>query len=62
MTIIKQGKTAEELYNEYKGQKCIRNGVYCKKVLGTYEAFNTIPPVVEYTEEELKEMENGYDS
>ena len=58
MTIIKEGKTAKQIYDEYEGAKCIRNGVYCKVVLGTYEAINPIPPVVEY-EEELEEMERG---
>ena len=59
MTIIKEGKTAEQIYNEYQGAKCIRNGVYCKIVFGTFEAINPIPPIVEYTEEELLVMENG---
>ena len=58
MKIIKEGKTAEQIYNEYQGAKCIRNGVYCKIVFGTYEAINSIPPIVEYTEEELLAMEN----
>ena len=57
MTIIKEGKTAEQIYNEYQGEKIIVNGVYCKVIFGTYEAINSIPPVVEYSEEELKEME-----
>ena len=59
MRIIKEGKTAEQIYNEYQGAKTIRNGVYCKIVHGTYEAFNPIPPVIEYTEEELREMQIG---
>lgn len=61
MTIIKQGKTTQEIYEELLAQGvnvAIRNGVYCKVVYGTYEAINSIPPVVEYTEEELREMEN----
>lgn len=58
MKIIKQGKTAEEIYNEYQGEKIIVNGVYCKVVFGTYEAINPIPPIIEYTEEELLDMEN----
>ena len=58
MTIIKEGKTAEQIYNEYQGEKIIINGVYCKVVFGTYEAINPIPPIIEYSEEELKEMEN----
>jgi hypothetical protein len=56
MTIIKEGKTAEQIYNEYQGEKIIVNGVYCKVVFGTYEAINPIPPVVEYSEEELLAM------
>ena len=56
MKIIKEGKTAEQIYNEYQGEKKIVNGVYCKVVFGTYEAINPIPPVVEYSEEEFKEM------
>ena len=59
MTIIKEGKSAEQIYNEYQDAKCIKNGVYCKIVFGTYEAINPIPPVIEYTQEELKEMERG---
>lgn len=58
MTIIKEGKTSEQIYNEYQGEKKIINGVYCKVVFGTYEAINPIPPIIEYSEEELKEMEN----
>ena len=58
MKIIKEGISAEQIYNEYKGEKKIVNGVYCKVVFGTYEAINPIPPIIEYTEEELKEMEN----
>ena len=54
MRIIKEGKTAEEIYNEYQGAKCIRNGVYCKIVYGTYEAINPIPPIVEYEEGEIE--------
>ena len=57
MKIIKEGKTAEEIYNEYEGEKIIVNGVYCKVVFGTYEAINPIPPIVEYEEGEL---ENDY--
>lgn len=57
MRIIKEGISAEQIYNEYQGAKCIRNGVYCKIIYGTYEAINSIPPVVEYTQEELEEME-----
>ena len=55
MKIIKEGKTAKQLYNEYKGKKCIINGVYCKVVFGTYEAINSVPPVVEYEEGDLIE-------
>lgn len=58
MKIIKEGKTAEQIYNEYKGEKKIVNGVYCKVVFGTYEAINPIQPIVEYSEEELLAMEN----
>ena len=58
MTIIKEGKSAEQIYNEYQGEKKIVNGVYCKVVFGTCEAINPIPPIVEYSEEELKKMEN----
>ena len=58
MRIIKEGKSAEQIYDEYQGEKCIRNGVYCKVILNTYEAINPIPPIVEYSEEELKEMES----
>ena len=54
MKIIKEGITAEQLYNEYKGKKIIRNGVYCKIIHGTYEAINAIPPVVEYDEGKLE--------
>ena len=54
MRIIKIGKTAEQVFNEYNGEKCIHNGIYCKIVDNTYEAINPIPPVIEYTEEELK--------
>lgn len=57
MTIIKECKTAEQIYNEYQGEKIIINGVYCKVVFGTYEAINPIPPIVEYSEEELLAME-----
>lgn len=60
MTIIKEGKSAEEIYNELKKQGipvAIRNGVYCKIVFGTYEAINPIPPVVEYEEGELEDLE-----
>ena len=59
MKIIKNGKTAEQIYNEYKGEKKIVNGVYCKVIFGTYQAINPIPPVIEYTQEELEEMERG---
>ena len=54
MRIIKEGKTTEQIYNEYKGAKCIRNGVYCKVIFSTYEAINPIPPIVEYEEGELE--------
>lgn len=57
MRIIKEGKTAEQIYNEYKGEKKIVNGVYCKVVFNTYEAINPIPPVVEYEEGELEALE-----
>ena len=57
--LIDTGKTAEQIYNEYQGAKCIRNGVYCKIILNTYQAINSIPPVVEYEEGELEEL---YDS
>ena len=43
--------------NEYEGEKKIINGVYCKVVFNTYEAINPIPPVVEYEESELKELD-----
>ena len=56
MKIIKEGKTAEQIYNEYQGEKKIVNGVYCKVVFGTYEAINPIPPIIEYSEEELLAM------
>lgn len=58
MKIIKEGKTAEQIYNEYQGEKKIVNGVYCKVIHNTYEAINPIPPIIEYSEEELKEMES----
>ena len=48
-----EGKTAEEIYNEYKGEKKIVNGVYCKVIFNTYEAINAMPPIVEYDEGEL---------
>lgn len=57
MRIIKEGKTAKQIYDEYQGAKCIRNGVYCMIISNTYQAINPIPPVIEYTQEELKEME-----
>ena len=53
MKIIKEGKTAEEIYNEYQGEKKIVNGIYCKVIHNTYEAINPIPPIVEYDEGEL---------
>lgn len=53
MKIIKEGKSAEQIYNEYKGAKCIRNGVYCKILYNTYQAINSIPPIVEYEEGDL---------
>lgn len=56
MRIIEQGKTAEQIYNEYQGEKTIINGVYCKVVFGTYEAINQIPPIVEYEDGELEEL------
>ena len=59
MTIIKEGKSAEQIYNEYQDAKCIKNGVYCMIIANTYQAINPIPPVIEYTQEELKEMERG---
>lgn len=55
MKIIKEGISAEQIYNEYQGEKKIVNGVYCKIVLNTYEAINPIPPVVEYEEGDLIE-------
>lgn len=58
MKIIKEGKTAKEIYDDLKilgFPVAIRNGVYCKIVNGTYEAINPIPPVVEYEEGELIE-------
>lgn len=58
MTIIKNGKTAQQIYNEYKGEKKIVNGIYCKVVFGTYEAINPIPPIIEYSKEELLSMED----
>lgn len=58
MKIIKEGKTAEQIYNEYQGEKKIVNGVYCKVIYNTYEAINPIPPIIEYSEEELLAMEN----
>lgn len=61
MRIIKEGKTAEQIYNEYRGEKKIVNSVYCKVVFGTYEAINSIPPIIEYTKEELEEMKKMYD-
>ena len=57
MRIIKEGKSAEQIYNEYQSEKAIVNGVYCKVVYGTYEAINPIPPVVEYEEGELDAIE-----
>lgn len=57
MRIIKEGISAEQIYNEYQGEKKIVNGVYCKVVFNTYEAINPIPPVVEYEEGELEELE-----
>ena len=60
MTIIKEGKTAKTIYKELKRKGvdvAIKNGVYCRIVNGTYEAINSIPPIIEYTEEELEEME-----
>lgn len=59
MKVIKNGKTAEQVYEEYEGEKCIHNGIFCKIVDNTYEAINAISPVIEYTEEELKEMEEN---
>ena len=53
MKIIKEGKSAKQIYNEYQGEKKIVNGVYCKVVFNTYEAINPIPPIVEYEEGEL---------
>lgn len=55
MRIIKEGKTAEQIYNEYQGAKEIHNGIYCKKLYNTYEAINPIPPVIEYEEGELED-------
>lgn len=64
MKIIKQGKTAEEIYNELLEQGVevtIINGVYCKVVYGTFEAINPIAPIVEYEEGELEEInDRGY--
>ena len=57
MKIIKEGKSAEQIYNEYDGEKAIINGVYCKVVFGTYEAINPIPPIIEYEEGDLIEGE-----
>ena len=54
MKIIKEGKTAEQVYNEYQGKKCIHNGVYCKVVLNTYQAINPISPIIEYEEGEIE--------
>ena len=54
MKIIKEGKTAKQIYDEYEGKKCVRNGVYCKVIFNTYEAINPIPPIVEYEEGELE--------
>ena len=58
MKIIKEGKTAEQIYNEYQGAKCIKNGVYCMIIANTYQAINPIPPIIEYTQEEIQVMEN----
>ena len=58
MRIISQGKTAQEIYNEYQGEKIIINGVYCMVIENTYQAINPIPPVVEYEDGELEEMES----
>ena len=55
MKIIKVGKSAKQVYDEYQGEKCIHNGIYCKIKFGTYEAVNPIPPIVEYEEWELKD-------
>lgn len=60
MKILKEGKTAEQIYNELKAKGvpvAIKNGVYCKIVYNTYEAINSIPPIIEYTEEELKRLQ-----
>lgn len=60
MRIIENGKTAQEIYEELKTQGVevvIHNGIYCKVVSGTFEAINPIPPIIEYTPEELAEME-----
>ena len=59
MRIIKEGKSAEQIYFEYEGAKKIVNGVYCKVVCGTYEAINSVPPIIEYEEWELEQMEEG---
>ena len=56
MKIIKEGISAETLYNNYNGKKCIRNGVYCMIIANTYQAINSIPPVIEYEEGELEEL------
>jgi hypothetical protein len=59
MKVIKEGKSVVQVYLEYQGEKCIHNGIFCKIVDNTYEAINSIPPVIEYTEEELKAMEEN---
>ena len=59
MRIIKEGKSAESIYNELKAQGVdvkIINGIYCKVVYNTFEAINAIPPVVEYEEGELEQL------
>ena len=55
MRIIKEGKSAEQIYNEYDGPKAIRNGVYCMIIANTYQAINPIPPIIEYELGELDE-------
>ena len=53
MRIIKEGVSAEQIYNEFQGEKGIRNGIYCKIINGTYEAINPIPAIIEFDEEDL---------
>lgn len=45
---IEPSISAETLYNQYKGQKTIINGVYCKIIYDTNEAINPIPAVIKY--------------